>query len=206
MGEINFLDLDNINTAKVLMKLSTLNYEKKDNSQVVVHLDHYNVVVNSFNGSLTEMIKWKGYDEEPICKNLSKLIIDNQGEAIGQVLDRYINKYQVKGENLQEKEFVKFYYVSNPTNIVRNQFGRSWINYDSQLKNGSAIIHDSADGYGIWAMYREYADYKQYPMYLERYGNNIMVLKAISDENYIDLGNQIVGPKYKVIKKYAIND
>ena len=149
MGEINFLDLDNINTAKVLMKLSTLNYEKKDNSQVVVHLDHYNVVVNSFNGSLTEMIKWKGYDEEPICKNLSKLIIDNQGEAIGQVLDRYINKYQVKGENLQEKEFVKFYYVSNPTNIVRNQFGRSWINYDSQLKNGSAIIHDSADGYGI---------------------------------------------------------
>ena len=58
----------------------------------------------------------------------------------------------------------------------------------------------------IQLMVMEFADYKQYPMYLERYGNNIMVLKAISDENYIDLGNQIVGPKYKVIKKYAIND
>lgn len=207
MEKINFLDLNSNDAAKVLMKLSTLHYKKINDDLLEVNIGKYKVSISSPDNNLKAIRKWNSYNQEPICKKLADLVMLYPNYGIGTILDIFKKKYQVKGEELRSKEFFKFYHKEKPSTIIeRKEYGRTWIDYESQLRNGSMTIYDSNDGYGIWAMNKEYADYKKHPVYLKRYGKNLMIVRTISGENYIKLDNQIVGSKFEVIKKYSISN
>ena len=201
MEEINFVDLDVRDAAKVLMNLSTTRYEEVDNNLVKVNVGKYRVFVSTPDNSLKSIRNWNSYNQEPVCKKFVDLVMEYSSYKIVDILNLFKKRYQVKGEELSDEKFIKFYHKEKPSSIERNEYGRVWIDYESQLKDGSRIIHDLNDGYGIWAMNEEYADYKKYPIYLDRYGRNIMTVKTISSKNYIKLDNQIIGPSFEVIKK-----
>ena len=87
---------------------------------------------------------------------------------------------------------------------MRELYQVSWIDYEKQLEKGS-IIHDELGICGLWAMPYNML-FKFFNVECkERYGDNLFILKPVPECRYINDDKEIIGDRFKVIKKYDLN-
>ena len=87
---------------------------------------------------------------------------------------------------------------------MRDVYGATWINYESQLKVGN-VIHDEGIC-GLWAMPAESMKKCFNAKCKERYGNRVFLVKPVAGCFYLNDGPEIIGDRYEVIDSLSLED
>ncbi len=123
---------------------------------------------------------------------------------IKNLYSRYFKDHRTIDEAQKCKLFFKFYSPTRPTGkLLREEIGRTWIDYEKQLKT-STIIHDDI---GIWAIPECKLNETIFSQEMKNhYGNSIMVLSMIKNEEYFFIKeHEYIGSKYHVIHRQALS-
>lgn len=83
---------------------------------------------------------------------------------------------------------------------MRELYQAEWIDYENQLKDGN-IIHDVRGMCGLFAMPKDMLVNCFNEESRDRYGDNLLVVKSISDCFYLNDKKEIIGDRYEVIDK-----
>lgn len=123
------------------------------------------------------------------------------GNLIG-ALNYFKRQHIVSGKSLKGKKFYKMYYGKKPENIMYSKdSGRSWIDYDRQLRKGN-IIYDSNRGTVIWGMMPKYKNQMvESEDARKHYGNKILIIEPLPRMNYVKFEKEIIGKRFKVVGK-----
>ena len=203
----------------VFLRLSTLNYEIKNNEirvKIIISLeenkieveeviisdkDLNNKEINTVRDSFLDRKIENGKEQclgEPIINHFNLL----PQEKVSNLIER-LEKYKEKLEYIENKEelFIRQFHNENKK-LERNECGRIWIDYEKQYSE-KGYIYNIEGGTGIWATYMK--NYKDVYDNIETYGNKIFILKQFKDTKYIKLNKEIIGNKFKVEKIYNIS-
>lgn len=152
-------------------------------------------IINQFNNIVEQWDKSYYPDET----------VEESALTISNLYRRYLNKVQISGAEHTSEYFFKLY---SPKEVLvtpgelRGEFGRAWIDYESQLKESDIICDDI----GIWVcsanmLYEVIRDANA----RKHYGNNIIVLKMLDDQKYLNQNNiEYIGNSYKAVYKQEL--
>lgn len=140
-------------------------------------------------------------NEEKVGTQLAQYYKDNDIKFIKFL--RFYKKQQKLGFLLKNKIYIKYYFESQPEEVGYSAFGRAFINYNIQLKNGR-LIKDNAHGSGLSAGYLDKA-FMYFENY-ESYGEKLLLLKPLYDRFYRLHDYECLGDSFKVIGKSGLED
>ena len=101
-----------------------------------------------------------------------------------ETLRTYASENGILGKDFtHDKVFFRLYHSHLPETMERDDVGRKWIDFDTQLRLHPGFIEDE-NGYGIWATF---GDTKKLRCLLEQtdlYGDSIAILQLFPHERY----------------------
>lgn len=119
-------------------------------------------------------------------------------------LKNYQDTYYKLGTEFEGEIWFKLYSKEMIVNDMRNLYQARWIDYEKQLEDGN-IIYDEYTLNGLWAMPLEMILECFNDICKERYGDNLFILKTVSDCRYLHDGKEIIGDRFEVIDKLNLN-
>lgn len=119
-------------------------------------------------------------------------------------LKNYQDTYYKLGTEFEGEIWFKLYSKEMIVNDMRNLYQARWIDYEKQLEDGN-IIYDEYTLNGLWAMPLEMILECFNDICKERYGDNLFILKTVSDCRYLHDGKEIIGDRFEVIEKLNLN-
>ncbi|PEH04062.1 hypothetical protein CP356_06740 [Lactobacillus sp. UMNPBX5] len=191
-----------------ILKLLVSDYSVKNNYVIVKLKDKY-IKINSsatlWNGITSDFWGAYGITDDVYYNFLIKIKDEVRRGNLIEALNNFNKKYVVLGRKLENKKFYKLYYTSEPSEILYSNMGRSWIDYDEQLKN-SNIIYDSKRDTVIWGMMPECKNRMINSQQARKhYGNALLTIKTLPKEKYVLFDEEIIGKKFKVIGKTQLS-
>lgn len=212
----------------VFLRLSTLNYEIKNNEirvKIIISFEENKIEVeeviisdkdlndkeiNTVRASFLDIKIENGKEQflrEPIIDHFMNhfdLLPQEKVSNLIERLEKYKEKLELEYVEKENKEelFIKQIHNENKK-LERNECGRIWIDYEKQYSE-KGYIYNIDGGAGIWATYVK--NYEYVYGNIETYGNKIFILKQFNDTKYIKLEKEIIGNKFKVEKIYDISE
>lgn len=120
-------------------------------------------------------------------------------------LKHYQDTYYKLGAEFEAETWFKLYSKEQIVNDMRDLYQARWIDYEEQLENGT-IIYDEYTLNGLWAMPLEMILECFSDVCKERYGDNLFILRTVSDCRYLYDGKEIIGDSFEVIEKLNLNE
>lgn len=197
----------------IILKLLISEYTIKNNCIIVKLKNNYLKLNNSDTpGTGVSSQFWNSYF---FTDNIYNHFLNNikdvrySGNLIG-ALNDFSDKFIVQGKNPRVKntQFYKLYFTKKPHNVcLSNELGRSWIDYDKQLKKRKKIIYDSNRDTVIWGMNPQYKNQMvNSKLAIERYGNNLLTIETLPKEKYVLFDEEIIGKRFKVVNKTNLHN
>lgn len=169
----------------------------EENKRIVI-IDNSNSIFDLFNALAIA----ESYNE-PSLEILKDFLLKEQSnnEPLCTILKKYQEQYYKSGNNFDRFIYFKLYSKKELKHPMRDRYEAKWIDYEKQLESDS-IIYDETGVCGLWAMPFELCKkcYNNEECF-ERYGNNILIVKTISDCSYLFDKKEIIGDRFKVIGK-----
>ena len=194
---------------RLILKLLISDYSIKDDYVIVKLKNNYIKIYNSDTPEKNEITLefWNAYFIQDDVRNyFLKEINDRKYESnlIG-ALNDFKNNYIVSGKELKNEQFYKLYYSKEPSEVLFDELGRSWIDYDKQLQRRK-IIYDSNRDTVIWGMKPELKDRMiESQQARKNYGNNLLTLETLPKEKYVLFDKEIIGKRFKAIRKIQLS-
>ncbi len=121
------------------------------------------------------------------------------------LLLEYKKSNRVGGEKLLNKIWYKFYSKTPLEDSMRDVYHANWIDYSKQLQNGD-IIYDETGLNGIFAMSADMIENSLNEEVIKRYGDQLLVVSTLPDNDYLIDGKEIIGLRYKAIDKMDLSN
>ena len=208
-----------INEKLHLLLLLSLNKGNIENNRIILSSKHLNKNICLDVLEIKELCEWfidSGYSEGIINQFIS-VVYDfgkhyNLNETnedsmftISNIYKRYLKKVRIESKTQCENFFFKLYSpekIEVTSGELRGDFGRTWIDYESQLKD-SDIIHDDI---GIWVCSEsKLSELLRSSSARIHYGNSIMILKMITGEKYLNQNDvEYIGTSFNVVYKQTL--
>lgn len=208
-----------INEKLHLLLLLALNKGKIQDDKIILLSKALNKSVTLSVSDIEHLCKWYADSEfdEGIINQFNNVVYywelfyspDESDEesvlTISNIYRRYLDKIQINGSEYESEYFFKLYSPEKmeiTSGELRGEFGRKWIDYESQLRE-SDTIHDDI---GIWTCSNNLLfDMIRSAGARNHYGNNVMVLKMLQSEKYLNQNTQeYIGNSYKVVYRQAL--
>ncbi len=208
-----------INEKLHLLLLLALNKGIVHDDKITLSSKHLNKSVSLSTCDIQSLCRWYVDSEysEGIINQFNRVVYDwdrgyfpNESEeesmlTISNIYRRYLEQVQIDGSKYETEYYFKLY---SPNRIeitsgeLRGEFGRTWIDYESKLKESDII----SDDIGVWACSENWLLEMIHSVGArEHYGNNIMILKMLPNEKYLNQSNQeYIGNSYKVVYKQPL--
>lgn len=213
VGKITYFDQligiksDIINSELILTfalkQLSRGRYEIKGNEchvRVLLEKEVKTVVLtNNVSVSTLRDLLWTVSPDEASVEFMREQVYDFDKTLIQTLLD-YQNSYYKLGTEYGEVIWYKLYSKEYIEDDMRKLYDARWIDYEKQLKNGT-IIYDEYSINGIFAMPLEMLFQCFNDECKKRYGENLLVLRPVSECKYLHDGKEIIGERFEVIHK-----
>lgn len=119
-------------------------------------------------------------------------------------LQNYQTQFYKFGTEFENEYWYKFYNRTIIEDNMREAYQASWIDYEAQLTN-EPIIYDEFGVCGLFAMPYHMLFHCFNEECKNRYGNNLFILKTLPTCKYIYVDKEIIGDRFKVIKKYDLS-
>ena len=101
-----------------------------------------------------------------------------------ETLRTYTSENGILGKDFtHDKVFFRLYHSHLPQNMERDDAGRKWIDFDTQLRLHPGFIEDE-NGYGIWATFGDAKKLRSLLRDTMRYGDSIAILQLFPHECY----------------------
>lgn len=127
------------------------------------------------------------------------------GKPILEQLKSYQDIYYKLGTEFDGDIWYKLYSKKEIRDDMRDLYQARWINYEKQLENGN-VIYDEYSLCGLWAMPLDMILQCFNDKCKNRYGDNLFILKTVSNCKYLHDGKEIIGDRFEVIQKLNLND